>query len=144
MAFLMKNDFYSLIYVYSEKEIEATHGTALKAKFGDRIKFKKKDENFTKENIDALKKELLDEIKVWGDTQKNLSVPIQWSIAINTALQKIFKDLSAIDPNWITDVYISAKEDGANPEIFVIEMLQQILSESLVQDDQLGNAIKEE
>lgn len=139
--FLYENDFYSLIYIFSEIDIEESHGTKLKEKFGDRIRFKRKD-NFDRENVETFKTEILQEIQEWKEQNQNLSVPIQWSIAINESIQKIFKELSEADKTWIKDIYDSAVSDGVDAELFVIELLQLLLSESLVQNTSLIEPIK--
>lgn len=141
LSFLNDNDFYSLVYIFSEIDIEELHGTALKEKYGQRIKIKSKDK-FTKETVSDFKEEILSDIESWQEENENLSVPINWSSSINSSIQKIFTELSEADKNWIRDIYNSASDDGANPETFVIEILQLILSESLVQDGSLIEAIQ--
>lgn len=138
--FLNENDFYSLIYIFSEKDIEESHGPKLREKFGDRIRIKRKD-NFARENVETFKEEILKEIEEWKEQNQNLSVPIQWSVAINESIQKIFKELAEAESHWLKELYDSATSDGVDPELFVIELMQLILSESVIQNKDLLSSI---
>jgi|AntRauTorckE6833_2_1112554.scaffolds.fasta_scaffold09870_2 hypothetical protein len=138
--FLKNNNFYSLIYIFSEKDIEELYGPKLREKFGKRIRIKRKDK-FENDSVGNYKDEILEEIDKWQDENENLSIPIKWSISINESIQKIFKELSEADTNWIKDIYDSAKGDGTDPELFVIDLLQLVLSESLVQEKGLIDSI---
>lgn len=142
LTFLMKHDFYSLIYIFSEDDVEAMHGEKLKEKFGERIKFKRKS-SFLTENVPEYKRQIVEEINAWKEQNKHISIPIVWMTAINTSMQKIFKELSEADNEWIGDLYKAAETDGVSGELFVIELLQLLLSESIVQNKQLTIAIKE-
>src|ERR1041385_8721783 len=42
LQFLEKNDFYSLVYIYSNEPIEEKYGERLRGKYGKRIQFQKK------------------------------------------------------------------------------------------------------
>ncbi|UCS92287.1 hypothetical protein KZP23_16480 [Echinicola marina] len=142
--FLLTNNFYSLIYIFSEKDIEETYGQALREKFGNRIIIEKKDENFTTDRVSEFKKKILQGIDEWKESNKNLSLPLKWTVAINESIQQIFKELSEAEKDWILEIYKSAQGDGVDPELFVIELLQLILSESLVQNAGLIEALKNE
>lgn len=141
--FLMEHNFYSLVFILSDKDVASTHGDELSKKYGDRIKIKKKSDYFSLP-ADEQKQSILEEILQWKDSQKNLSVPIQWSAAINECMQSIFKDLSEADVDWIKEIYISGKDDGVSPEIFLVEILQLLLMEQLVQHDDLIESLKAE
>lgn len=141
MEFLKDNDFYSLVYIFSELDIEESHGEALRLKFGDRVRIRRKDENFTIDGIANVKASILDDINTWREGNTNLAVPIMWSSSINEAIQKIFKELSAANVNWLRELYDSAARDGVDPVLFVIELLQLLLSEAVVQDRELFDAI---
>lgn len=141
LKFLQENDFYSLIYIYSELDINETYGEALRAKFGDRVRIKRKDENFTVGNIQEIKNTILQEIEQWKADNRNLAVPIMWSAAINESIQKIFKELASADSNWLKELYDSAAHDGVDPELFVIELLQLLLGEAVIQNKELIDAI---
>ncbi len=141
--FLMEHNFYSLIFILSDKDVASTHGDELLKKYGDRIKIKKKSDYFSLP-ADKQKESILEEISQWKETQKNLSVPIQWSAAINECMQSIFKDLSEADVDWIKELYNSSKEDNLAPEVFLVEILQLLLMEELVQHDELIDSLKTE
>lgn len=143
--FLNNNDFYSLIYIFSQKDVENSEtGKKLKDKFGDRIRFKIKDGDFTKANVEKIKTDILKEISEWEQKNKNLSAPIRWSEAINLSIQKVFKELSEASDNWLKHIYKSADSDGVDPELFVIELMQLLLSENLVQNQDLIRTISSE
>ena len=144
-TFLNENDFYSLIYIFSQENIEeSANGISLKEKFGDRIRFKTKDDSFTSDNITTIKNQILQEIEDWENENRNLSAPIKWSEAINVAIQKVFKELSDASDIWLKHIYDSADKDGVDPELFVIELMQLLLSENLLQDQNLIETIKQE
>ncbi len=134
--FLSDNDFYSLIYIFSEIDIEEKHGTALKEKFGNRIQFRKK-ENLKTENIEEIRKSILEDINNWEDQNKNLSIPIVWTQSINKAVQAIFYKLSLADPFWISELYKTASTDPVEPSVEVINLFQDLLAENLIQDQHL-------
>lgn len=141
--FLLDNNFYSLIYIFSEIDIEELHGDALREKFGDRIKIKKKDENFSADNIEQFKKEIIDDIQKWEQDNKNLHIPILWSQSINQAMQKIFLTLYSADPNWIVELYRTASTDPVTPSVEVINLFQSLLAENIIQDKKLNDQITE-
>ncbi|UZH55833.1 hypothetical protein JRG66_02820 [Salinimicrobium tongyeongense] len=141
-TFLINNDFYSLIYIFSQKDVEGSEtGRKLKERFGNRIRFKIKDEDFSRQNISNVKTAILADITEWEEKNRNLSAPIRWSEAINLSIQKVFKELSEATDNWLKHIYASADADGVDPELFVIELMQLLLSENLVQDENLIEAI---
>ncbi len=138
LRFLEDNDFYSLIYIYSDTVVEDKH-PLLKDRFGDRIKFKLKTNI---KNTDDEKEQILKDLKSWEEKNQNLSIPIKWSKAINKKVQKIFNELSSEDQNWVRDLYKTADEDGVEPSIEVINLFQSLLSEKIIQDSDLKNEIK--
>jgi hypothetical protein len=143
LKFLMEHDFYSLIYIFSEKDIAETHGQQLTEKYGDRIRIKKKSD-FSQLGASEIKQAILKEIAEWKEVNKNLSVPIKWGTAINSSMQSIFKDLADADKDWIKELYNSGKDDGVAPEVFLIELLQLLLMEELVQNQTLIESLKAE
>lgn len=142
LQFLLSQDFYSLIYIFSNEDVEERHGERLRKKFGERIQFHKKQD--LQEDPDNIRNKILGDIKEWEESNKNLSVPIRWSSAISQSIQKIFTSFSEADSDWIREIHFSAKKDGVDPELFVIELLQLILSEQLVQNTDLITSLKEE
>ncbi len=140
LDFLMGNNFYSLIYIFSENDVEQVHGENLKAKYGKRVKFKIKDD-FTLSNIDLKKSEILTDIEAWQIENKNFSVPITWSQAINRSTQSIFNELAGNDGLWIKEIYSTAKGDNVDPVNEVIDVFNNLLAESLIQDEELRSEI---
>lgn len=140
MKFLEENDFYSLIYIYSDQNIsESPFGERLREKFGDRIHIEQKT-NIT--NTEQAKAKIIKDIHEWKERNGNLSIPLIWSIAINNSTQKIFKDLAEADATWVKDIYDTAEADGVDATIFVIEIFQYLLSEKLVQNRILLESIE--
>jgi hypothetical protein len=139
LTFLKENDFYTLIYILSEKDIESVHGQSLRERFGDRIQFKVKT---TLNDTEATKNQILTDINNWQENHLNLSIPLLWSCAINQAMQQIFKELSDADVNWLKDVFDTATNDGINAELFIIDIFQSLLAENLIQSQDLINALK--
>ena len=140
LKFLKENDFYSLVYVLSEENIEEKHGQELSKLYSTRIKFEKKGKLT---NVEATKNKILEDISKWKDEHKNLSIPLTWAATINKSTQQIFKELSDADSNWLTDIYETASKDGLNAALFVIDIFQFLLAENLIQSNLLIDAIKE-
>jgi hypothetical protein len=137
LDFLKKNDFYSLVYIYSNEEVEEKYGEQLKERFGDRIHFEKKN------NLEPSAEAITQKIKDWTVSHQNLSIPLVWTATINQAIQQIFKELADADANWLREIGKSAQSDGVSGEIFIIEILQYLLAESLIQNSNLIASIKE-
>lgn len=137
---LMRNELYSLIYIYSsaKAEIEAKFGDRLKAKFNGRIEFRDKS-NLANTISEA--EQILNAIKDWKETNKTLDIPITWSQSINRSVQSIFSKLNSVDPNWVNELYKTSEKDGVTPSIEVINMFQNILSEKVIQDSDLKDKI---
>ncbi len=139
--FLIKNDFYSLVYIYSDRNIEQEqYGNKLKDLYGERIKFS------LKTNISKTKREknrILRDIEHWKNKNAHLSIPLLWSSSINRHTQKIFKELSSTDKNWIKYIYDAAKSDGVSPELFVLDIFQYLLGEKIIEDKELVSAIRD-
>ncbi|GAP69261.1 hypothetical protein BA6E_1093 [Bacteroidales bacterium 6E] len=137
---LMQNDFYSLVYIYSDAkdEVEMTYGEKLKNKFKNRIEFRDKT-NLSNTESEASK--LLDEIRNWKTNNEKIAIPISWSQAINRSVQSIFSKLNSIDPNWLKEYYNTAKTDGVSPSVEVINLFQNILSELIIQNEDLRTLI---
>lgn len=134
LRFLETNDFYSLVYVYSNESVEEKYGDRLKARFGERIQFQKKPLENPAEAITA-------KIRDWQEQNKNLAVPLAWTATINQSIQKIFKELAEADVNWLRDIAESAKEDGINEALFIIDIFQYLLAENNIQNAELRKQI---
>jgi len=136
LRFLEDNEFYSLVYVYSTEDVQAQFGAQLSEKFGERIRYQKKPLAHPAQDI-------LKAVNEWREQNQNLSIPLAWTSTINLAIQKIFKELSEADKNWVRELGNSAHADGVSGEGFVIEILQFLLSEMLVQNQSLLESIRE-
>ncbi len=139
---LMNNEFYSLVYVYSsaKAEIEVKYGEKLKDKYKNRIEFRDKS-NLSNTETEATN--LVNAIKRWNDENKRIAIPISWSQSINRSVQAIFSQFNSIDPNWIKELYDTAKIDGVIPSVEVLSLFQNILSERIIQDEPLRIKIDE-
>jgi len=134
LAFLQRNDFYSLVYIYSNEEIEEQYGPQLRERFAERIKFQKK-------HLEHPAEEIIQQIEDWRAQNQNLSIPLAWTATINQSVQEIFKELADADKDWVREIGNSAQDDGVNGEIFVIEILQYLLAEALAQNTSLLSSI---
>jgi hypothetical protein len=138
--FLLHSNLFSLIYIYSDQEIENTEiGNQLKTVYGQKIKFKQKN----KDSVENEKTLILQDIEEFEQQYPNLKVPFIWSQSINKSVQQIFKGLQSADPNWITELYKTASLDPVMPSIEVINLFQNLLSEQVIQDELLNSSITE-
>jgi hypothetical protein len=134
LRFLEDNEFYSLVYVYSTEDVEGQFGPQLVEKFGKRIRFQRKP-------LEHPAEEIVKTIKDWGEQNQNLSIPLAWTATINHSIQRVFNELASADPNWLRDLAESAKDDCVNEDLFIIEILQSLLTENLIQNAGLRKAI---
>lgn len=142
--FLLKNDIFSLIYIYSDKDIERTDiGKQLSEKYGAKLKFKKKDNSkaTAEDSASAEKAIILEEIGKFESSNTSLVVPYLWSQSINRSTQQIFRELEVADPNWVKDIYQTAKTDGGEPISEVINVFQHLLGEAIIQSSALKEKI---
>jgi hypothetical protein len=132
---------FSLIYLYSRDYIENTlDGKRFKEMYKDRIRFRVKSSDDDKIEEDTV--EILHDIEQWEKEHQNYNVPFKWNQSINQAVQNLFINLEDADLNWIAELYKTSEKDGAEPSIEVINLFQNILSEKIIQDDQLRESIK--
>jgi hypothetical protein len=136
LEFLTKNDFYSLIYIFSNENVQEEFGSDLRKKFRKRIRFKRKS------NLNNEAARIAKDIIRWRNANKNLSLPSEWTKTINLSVQQILLELASADENWIKELGKTADKDGASGEIFIIEILQNLLAESLVQNKDLINSVR--
>jgi len=137
LEFLKHNEFYSLIYIFSNENVKDLYGTELQKKYHKRIKFRKKGDSKNQA------KRIVKEVVKWREQNRNLAIPGVWTKTINQSVQKILLELSEADANWIKELGRTAKEDGDSAEIFIIQVLQNLLVESLIQDPGLITSIRE-
>lgn len=136
LEILKKGTIYSLIYIYSENEIPEDEKTLLLEKYGNKIDFKLKGKK-----IDDEFKSIVDDIREFENNNKHMEIPFIWSQAINQSAQTIFFELEKADPNWIKEIRETAQNDGGEPISEIIDVFQNILNESLIQNPQLRNAL---
>lgn len=148
---LRDNEFYSLIFVYSQSVIGDATKEALKAKFGDKIDFliKVKDDD----ELTAESEKICSAISEFEKSNAHLEVPFLWSQTINKSIQKIFLNLEKADRFWIKDLYYSSynldkegkpiEPPSIDANIQVINLFLNILSEHLIQDSKLRDSIKQ-
>ena len=139
LEIITRNKIYSLIYVYSENEIGAEIKEQLEKAYPNKIYFEKKV-NDVKE-LDNEFKKIVDGIKKFEANNQHLKTPFLWSQAINTSVQTIFNELENADPNWIKEIYSTAKADGAEPNTEVIGVFQNLLNESIIQNGNLTKSL---
>jgi hypothetical protein len=141
---LMSLDIFSLIYVYSEKSgLEDTEdGKKLKERFKEKIEFRTKDKSGDMEaKIIAEKNKILDDLQKMAAKVDNIRIPIQWTQVINQSVQRIFSELYEIDKKWVSDLYNTAKDDGVEPSVEVINLFQNLLAEKVIQSKKLRDSI---
>ncbi|TBH72313.1 hypothetical protein [Aquirufa nivalisilvae] len=137
--FLKASKIYSLVYVYSQNDISTDIKNELESLYPGKIFFERKDSS----NDVGLEFDKISlGIKDFEEKNKHLSVPFVWSQAINQSAQAIFTELEQADPNWIKDIYLTAKEDGGDPNSEVIQVFQNLLNESIIQNEQLIEGLK--
>jgi hypothetical protein len=139
LEFLRRNDFFSLVYIYSTENVREMHGAELGKKYKDRIKYRVK-RNGGIEQARAIAQD----IEAWKEKHKRLEIPALWTKTINQAVQQILLDLSLADPDWILEVATSAGMDGGNESLSVVEILNVLLSESLLKDGSFLKSIKDQ
>lgn len=137
-TFLKDNTIYSLVYIYSLADIPENEKKELEKLYPGKIFFEKKD---SANEPDIEYKKIIDGIKKFEDENKHLALPFVWSQAINQSAQVIFSELEQADPNWIKEIYNTAKKDGAEPNTEVISVFQHLLSEQIIQNTTLLSSI---
>ena len=136
---ITKNKIYSLIYVYSENEIGQSTKDILEKSYPRKIYFEKKVND-----VIQLEKEfdkIISGIRKFEANNQHLKTPFYWSQAINNSVQAIFNELENADPNWIKEIYITAKKNGAEPNAEVIGIFQNLLNESIIQNNKLTKSL---
>jgi hypothetical protein len=138
--FLKDNKIFSLIYVYSQADIPQEQKEELEKLYPNKIFFALKE---TDKSIDEEHKKISDGIEGFENSNQHLKTPFLWSQAINSSVQAIFNELESADPNWIKEIYLNAKNDGAEPNTEVIGVFQNLLNESIIQNEYLIKSLAE-
>ena len=136
---LLKKDIYSLIYIYSRNPDKIRNNEELKVKFGDKIKIedKKGDDGDVDKEFEKIQKGISD----FEEKHLFMEIPFVWSQAINRSVQNIFFELEQADPNWIQEIKDASQKDGDGPILDIMNIFHNILSESLVQNNDLRKAL---
>jgi len=146
---LKDNTIFSLIFIYSEDKISQEKQDALKENYPDKIFFLQKQ---NADEVDIEYDRIVKKIQVYEAANSHLETPYIWSQAINESVQSIFQELEAADKLWVKDLYYSSyffKKDKpiepppVDPNIQVIDLFQNILSEHLIQNVKLRRSIGE-
>lgn len=134
LSILLDNTIYSLVYIYSEKDIPEMDKQNLKSKYGEKINFRIKGDN-----IDSEYKSMYDDINDFENNNAHMTIPLIWSQSINQSVQTIFSELESADPNWIDEIRKTAFDDGGNPSSEIINIFHNLLNEHLIQNEKLRN-----
>ena len=136
LSILQKYSLYTLVYIYSEKEIPDTDKDLLLEKYGNKIHFRTKSNDLDNEYQTISK-----DIKDFESNNPHMSIPLLWSQSINQATQTIFSELESADTCWIKEIRDTALEDGGDATSEVIDVFNDLLSEDLVQNENLRQAL---
>lgn len=137
--FLKTNRIYSLIYIYSREKIPAEVQKVLKDFHGENRVFFKLKSSGADENSEYQK--ITKGIADFEQKNKHMEIPFLWSQSINQSVQSIFSELESADPNWIKEIRDTSRNDGGEPTSEVIDIFHNLVSESLIQDKKLRNAL---
>lgn len=132
--FLKRNKIFSLIYVYSQAAIPPEQKEELEKLYPNKIFFATKE---IEKTVEVEHKKISDGIVDFENKNQHLATPFLWSQAINTSVQTIFNELENADPNWLKEIYSTAKADGTDPNTEVIGVFQNLLNESIIQNSAL-------
>lgn len=138
LSILIDNTIYSLIYIYSERNIPEMDKRILIKKYGKKICFKLKRNNPQREY-----KSILENIKKFENKNEHMNIAFIWSQVINNATQGLFRELESVDPNWIKEFRDSVIEDGGDPVAELIKVFNNVLCESIIQNQFLKSKLTE-
>lgn len=136
LTILQRYSLYTLVYIYSEKEIPDTDKDLLREKFENKIHFRTKSNDLDNEYQIISKA-----IKDFESNNPHMSIPLLWSQSINQAAQTIFSELESADACWIKEIRDTALNDGGDATSEVIDVFNDLLSEDLVQNESLRQAL---
>lgn len=132
MSILTELTLYTLVYVYSEKEIPETEKKELQSKYGNKIQFKTKQEN-----VDSEYNDIINDIRIFEANNSHMNIPFMWSQSINQSAQKIFSELEDANSYWIKEIIDTAIKDGGDATSEVIDVFNNLLNEDLIQNKAL-------
>lgn len=139
LQFLKTQKIYSIICIYSREEIGEDIKKELIEIYGEnKISFQLKTSTFDENEEFNRISELISTIE---GNNSHMKIPFIWSQAINQSVQSIFSELENADPNWIKEIRDTANNDGGEPTSEVINIFQNLVNESIIQDETLRNAL---
>lgn len=136
MSVLQNHSLYTLIYIYSEKDIPDTDRDTLIGQYGDKIHFKTKGND-----IESEYKAISQDINDFENKNGHMLIPYLWSQSINQSVQTIFNELEEADSCWIKEIRDTAQEDGGDATTEVIGIFNDLLCENLIQDESLRGVL---
>ena len=136
MSILIDNPLYTLLYIYSERNIPDNDKEQLEQKFKEKIHFRIKQED-----VDSEYRTIKADIQNFEAQNTHMNIPFSWSQAINQSAQKIFSELETANSFWIKEVKDTAVEDGGDPTTEIIDLFNNLLSEELVQNRSLRTSL---
>ncbi len=140
MEILSSSEIYSLIYIYSRTKLSSEIQNSLLGKFGTNKIFFNEKKSGPKAATNEFKK-ICDDITKYEKANKQMEVPFLWSKTINKSAQKIFLELEKANEYWLQEIIKTAKEDKADEVMEVINIFNNLLNESLVQNKDLRDSI---
>ena len=136
MSILKENSLYSLVYIYSEREIPDNEKEELSIKYGNKIQFRTK-----REDIDSEYDAILNDIRTFEKKNTHMQIPFIWSQSINQSAQTIFNELESASSFWIKEIRDTAINDGGDATSEVIDVFNNLLNEELIQSKALRDAL---
>lgn len=136
MSILTELTLYTLVYVYSEKEIPETEKKELQSKYGKKIQFKTKQED-----VDSEYNDIINDIRTFEANNGHMNIPFIWSQAINQSTQTIFSELENANSYWIKEIKDTATNDGGDATSEVIDIFNNLLNEDLIQNKALRSLL---
>lgn len=136
MSILMENALYTLVYIYSEKELPEDERVNLQNKYGNKIQFRIKSQDVQSEY-----KNILNDIKSFEAENVHMAVPFMWSQSINQSAQTIFSELESANSFWIKEIRDTATADGGDATSEVIDVFNNLLNEDLIQNRKLRSLL---
>lgn len=136
MSILKENSLYSLVYIYSEKELSDEERDELKNKYGTKIHFRTKQNDVGSE-YDAI----LEDIRTFESNNTHMIIPFIWSQSINQSAQTIFNELESANSYWIKEIRETALNDGGDATSEIIDVFNNLLDEELIQNQRLRDAL---
>lgn len=138
LSILKVNNIYSLVYIYSREALSDETKAELNNKFGDKIRYKEKNNDLDPNEEFAA---IFEDIKSLENKNLHMQIPKLWSQTINQSVQELFVDFEQATNNWISQIKESAQLDGSDGASEVISVFQNVLSENLIQHPELRSRI---